>query len=160
MTDMGSSFNKCSLIKSIPQFDTSKVKSIADMCYLCIELETIPLLDFGSVNETRAQFGGKDTFNGCSNLKNLGGFKDLGKAYTEQTENNYQYKLTLSSSTKLTHDSLMNVINNLYDLNLNTNLSVDGVCQYRQQLTLGSKNLEKLTAEEIAIATNKGWNVN
>jgi hypothetical protein len=53
--------------------------------------------------------------------------------------------------TKLTHDSLMNVINNLYDIKskgCNT-----------QQLVLGSTNLAKLTAEEINIAVEKGFSV-
>ena len=57
----------------------------------------------------------------------------------------------LSSATKLTHESLMNVINNLYDIKTKG-------CN-AQPLVLGSTNLAKLTAEEIAIATNKGWNV-
>jgi len=45
----------------------------------------------------------------------------------------------------------MNVINNLYDI------ATKG-CN-TQQLVLGSTNIAKLTAEEIAIATNKGWTV-
>ena len=45
----------------------------------------------------------------------------------------------------------MNVINNLYDI------ATKG-CN-AQLLYLGSTNLAKLSAEEIAIATNKGWTV-
>ena len=45
----------------------------------------------------------------------------------------------------------MNVINNLYDLTAN---GLSG-----QTLTLGSTNMAKLTADEIAIATNKGWTI-
>ena len=45
----------------------------------------------------------------------------------------------------------MNVINNLYDI------ASAGVKP--QQLVLGSENLAKLTAEEIKIATDKGWTV-
>lgn len=48
---------------------------------------------------------------------------------------------------KLSHDSLMNVINALEPTD--TTLT----------LTIGTKNLEKLTAEEIAIATEKGWSI-
>lgn len=44
-----------------------------------------------------------------------------------------------------------NVINNLYDI------KSKGV--KNQRLQLGDTNKAKLTAEEIAIATNKGWNV-
>lgn len=89
------------------------------------------------------------TFNGISNL---------GKAYTQQTANYANYTLDLSKSTGLTHDSLMNVINGLYDLNLTYNVAGGGTL-YTQQLVLGETNLAKLTEDEIAIATNKGWTV-
>ena len=52
----------------------------------------------------------------------------------------------------------MNVINNLYDLNLTYDVANGGTL-YAQSLVLGSTNMDKLTAEEIAIATAKGWNV-
>ena len=45
----------------------------------------------------------------------------------------------------------MNIINGLYDI------ATKG-CN-TQSLTIGSTNVAKLTAEEIAIATNKGWTV-
>lgn len=89
------------------------------------------------------------TFNGISNL---------GKAYTQQAANYANYTLDLSKSTGLTHDSLMNVINGLYDLNLTYNVAGGGTL-YTQKLILGSTNLAKLTDDEIAIATNKGWTV-
>lgn len=66
-------------------------------------------------------------------------------------ENKREYTLDLSYSPLLTHDSLMNIINNLYDI------KSKGVKP--QTLQLGDTNKAKLTAEEIAIATNKGWNV-
>jgi hypothetical protein len=45
----------------------------------------------------------------------------------------------------------MNVINNLYDI------ASAGI--KTQRLVLGADNMAKLTADEIAIATNKGWTV-
>jgi len=91
-------------------------------------------------------------FYSCSALTTLGGFQNLGMAYDTSNSANYgSYKLDLSVCTKLTHDSLMNVINGLYDIKSKG-------CN-PQQLILGSVNLAKLTAEEIAIATDKGWNV-
>lgn len=45
----------------------------------------------------------------------------------------------------------MNLINNLYDI-------ASKGCK-TQQLKLGATNLAKLSEEEIAIATNKGWSV-
>ena len=86
----------------------------------------------------------------CANLTTLGGFQNLGQGYsTTIPENSSDTTLKLRYSTKLTHESLMNVINNLYDI------KTKGVKP--QQLILGSKNLEKLTEEELAIAQNKGW---
>lgn len=51
-------------------------------------------------------------------------------------------------STKLTHESLMSIINALYDYK-------DSGKTYT--VTLGTENLAKLTDAEKAIATQKGW---
>lgn len=56
--------------------------------------------------------------------------------------------LNLSYSKKLTHDSLMSVINALKDYS--------GTSTTRT-VTLGDENLAKLTDAEKKIATNKGW---
>lgn len=51
---------------------------------------------------------------------------------------------------KINHDSLMSVINCLKDYSADTSGTV-------WKVTLGATNLAKLTAEEKAIATGKGW---
>ena len=65
------------------------------------------------------------------------------------------YKLDLSSSTKLTEQSIINIFNNLYDI------ATKG-CN-AQQVVLGSTNLAKLTSEEgqtaLTNATAKGWTI-
>lgn len=77
---------------------------------------------------------------------------NLGKGYsTTVSENYYNYTFQLNSCSKLTKESLMGIINGLYDV------KTKGV--KAQQLILGSTNIAKLTSEEIAIATNKGWTV-
>lgn len=112
-------------------------------------LESVSLLDFSSVVNIWLLFS---SHKGFLKLTDLGGFKDLGKAYlTTQSANDLDYNLKLSDCPNLTHDSLMNVINNLYD--------IASIGVQTQQLTLGTTNKAKLTAEEIAIATNKGWSV-
>ena len=55
-------------------------------------------------------------------------------------------------STKLTHDSLMSIINALKDYSADTSGTTWTV-------TLGSTNMAKLTEEELQIAYDKGWNV-
>lgn len=91
-------------------------------------------------------------------LESIKSFKNLGKGYVTTSENSWLYTLDLSYCKKLTHESLIDVINNLYDLNLTYNVANGGTL-YRQSLKLGTTNIAKLTEEEIAIATNKGWNV-
>lgn len=98
-----------------------------------------------------------NAFQNSTKIENLCALTDLGKGYNQKTANYSDYTLDLSSCKVLTHESLMNVINGLYDLNLNTDLSTDGVVTYKQKLVLGSTNLAKLTEEEQAIATSKGW---
>ena len=77
---------------------------------------------------------------------------NIGKEYlTNANANNSNYTLDLHYTTLLTHESLMNVINNLYDI------KTKGVKP--QKLVLGSGNLAKLSEEERNIAVSKGWNV-
>lgn len=145
ITNAESMFSVCELIKTIPNINTSNVTNMSEMFYGCFELETLPKLNCSNVERING------VVNNCNKLQNIGGFENLGQAYkTTMQENYYYYRLTLSSN-KLTHDSLMNVINNLYDIKTKG-------CN-PQSLVLGSTNLAKLTSEEIAIATNKGWNV-
>lgn len=133
-------------IKQIPLIDTSDYTNMSYMFSSYASLTTIPLLDTNKVTNVNSML-----FH-CYLLTNLGGFTNLGQAYsTTQSANYGDYTLNLSSSTKLTHDSLMNVINNLYDI-------ASKGCQ-PQSLQLGSTNLAKLTAEEVAIGTSKGWSI-
>ena len=76
------------------------------------------------------------SFNKCYALKNITFEGIIGN------------NISFSASTKLTHDSLMNVIEHLKDLT-GTDLT--------RTLTLGDTNLAKLTDSEKAIATQKGW---
>ena len=90
----------------------------------------------------------------CYSLSNLGGFLNLGKAYrTSQSANYYNYTLDLSYATQLTEQSIINVLNNLYDIKTKG-------CQ-SQKVVLGSTNLAKLTSEEgqqaLSNAQAKGW---
>ena len=133
-------------ITTIPELNTSKVTSAYNMFYSCYGLITIPKLNFENVNNVSG------ILSGASNVINIGGFENLGKAYLTNKSANYSnYGLVLINCSKLTHDSLMNIINNLYDIKTKG-------CQ-AQRLQLGPTNLAKLTAEEIQIATSRGWSV-
>lgn len=169
-------FYGCSALEEIPLLDTSNVGSIANMVSNCSALREIPLLDTSNVTTFYYAFNrcpalikipllncGKvnslaEAFYNDTSLTTLGGFKDLGKAYTQKTINYNYYKLDLSYSNALTHESLMNIINNLYDLNLTYDVANGGTL-YTQSLKIGTTNKSKLTADEIAIATAKGWTI-
>ena len=142
-TDFKQMFINCRKITIFPQIDTSKGTNFDTMFMNVLNTETfIPLLDFSSAINVSNIFYQAE-------ISNLGGFLNLGKAYLITQSANYNYyTFNLSELRTLTHDSLINVINNLYDI------ATKG-CNV-QKLTLGSTNMSKLTVEEIAIATNKG----
>ena len=127
-TDLNYMFYKCSSLVTIPKFDKSNLISMEAMFYGCTSLLSVPEFYTDQVDNMNY------IFSGCKSLTTLGGFLNL------------KTNLDLSSSTKLTHDSLMNVINKAAD-----------VTSSPKTLTLGSTNLAKLTTDEKAIATNKGW---
>ena len=140
VTSMTNMFYGCSELTTIPQLDTSKVTNMRYMFYGCKKI-SIPLLDCQNVTSMNNFFG----FSDITTLTNLGGFKDLGKQSSVSGVNSD----FLDKVPNLTHESLMNVINNLYDRSAN-GLSTTSI-------SFGTKNLNKLTDEEKAIAINKGW---
>ena len=129
VTDMNEMFSDCFALTTVPLLDTSNVTNMNAMFTGCSALTMIPLLDTSNVTNMN------EMFSTCSALTTLGGFKNVKTSFN------------LSNSPLLTHESLMNVINNLYDL---TSLTT-------KTLALGSTNLSKLTDEEKAIATGKNW---
>ena len=136
VTDMSSMFSGCSNLQSIPQLNTSSVTIMGSMFYGCTSLTSIPLLDCSSVTSTSSLFG----YGNLNTLTDLGGFKDLKVSWSSNF---------LDRVPNATVESLMNVINNLYDLTANGLSS--------QKLKFGTTNLNKLTDEQKAVATNKGW---
>ena len=136
-------------LEEIPPINTGKGTDFYRFMYMCNNVKRIPQLDFGSAISVDSVW---NTGGNVVTLEYHGGYKDVGKAYsTTDAANSNNYRIIFSNNILLPHDSLMNVINNLYDI------KTKGVKP--QRLILGSKNLAKLTAEEVAIATNKGWTV-
>lgn len=145
-------FNGCSALKEVSGIVAPKATSWSGMFRNCSILETIGEIDMSAVNNT-GQY-----FLTSMRLKNLGGFINYGKGFTQKSANNSNCTLYLNNSSYLTYESLMNVINGLYDLNLTYDVANGGTL-YTQKIQIGSTNKAKLTAEEIAIATAKGWTV-
>ena len=136
VTSMYYMFNGCSSLQSIPQLDTSKVTDIGSMFGSCDSLTSIPLLDTGSITSISAPF----SYTSSTDLTDLGGFKNLKVSWSSNF---------LDRVPNATVESLMNVINYAYDLTAN---GLSG-----QTLRFGTTNLNKLTEDQIAIATAKGW---
>lgn len=144
--DMQFMFDGFQYLLESPELDTRNIQLMGYAFRNCYKLITTPQLNAQKVKDL------SDCFRNCYKLTNFGGLLDLGENYSMTVSANQSgYRLVLSDSSKLTHDSLMNVINKVYDI------ATKGVTT--QQIVLGSTNITKLTAEEIAIATNKGWSV-
>ena len=134
-------FNGCRSLTTIPQLDTSNVTIVNELFMGCVSLESLPLLDFSNVTDAGGMFSSNPTSypQPYPSLTDLGGFKNLRVSLSG-----------LDGMPNLTVQSLMNVINNLYDFVGNGESTT-------RTLTLGTTNLNKLTAEQKAVATNKGW---
>lgn len=138
VTDMGFMFWGCNDFDAFNcDYDMSKVTDIEGMftnSTITSFTRNNGPLDFSSVTNAT------DAFKGCTNLTTLAGFTGL--------------KASLSlSDCPLTVESINNVINEMYDFNANGLIPEEG----QGTLTLGPNNLAKLSNEEKAVATNKGW---
>ena len=145
-------FSFCFNLTSIPQLDTSNVSNMNRMFSGCVSLTIIPQMDTRSVTNMNQMF------NGCSSLTSIpqldaSNVTDMNRMFSNCSSlttldglTNLKVDLNLSPCPLLTHDSLMNVINEAANVTVGSKI-----------LTLGETNLNKLTDEEKAIATNKGW---
>ena len=143
-------WQNCQYLTNVPHFNTENVTDFSYTWAYCWSLLTIPPLNFKSATNIYQCFIGchsltslpymnlasvTDTTNawdGCDNLTILGGFGAIKESFN------------LSSSPNLTVESIMNVINQA--------ATVTG-----KTMTFGSENLAKLTDEQKAVATSKGW---
>lgn len=135
LEDMSDLFYGCTSVTSLDltYLDTSNVIYFSEMFCRCTNLVSLDISSWDTSNSD--PYDGIDKmFDECTNLTNLNSCP-------------FYYSINFYGSQKLTHDSLMSIINNL------------GTVTSSQTLTIGPTNLEKLTSDEIAIATNKGWTV-
>ena len=141
INSMRNMFYECSSLKTIPQLETSNVGNVNSMFYNCNQLQSLPLLDFNLVNNINSMFG----YNQMNDLTDLGGFAGLKIDWNDSTG--------LYRCPNLTYQSVMNVLNNLYDFRANGNDTTT------RTLRLNSKSYNLLTADDIAMANNMGWNI-
>ena len=150
VTDMTSMFFGCTSLTTIPLLNTSNVTMMSLMFFGCTNLTAIPLLNTSNVTMMASMFYNcislttipeldvskvttfSNTFYGCSNLKSI-----LMTGMKESFD--------ISASIKFERTDLVTILNNLATVTTT------------QNLTMGATNLAKLTDEDKAIATNKGW---
>lgn len=143
-------FNYCDNLTSAPQLNTAKVTSIRAMFYACTNLINVPLYDTSNVKDMNSTFSMcyklknipsmdvsnvtnfNSTFSLCSNLKSI-------------LMHGMKVSFDISASNSFEKSDLITILNNL------------AVVTTTQTLKIGATNLAKLTDEEKAIATNKGW---
>lgn len=130
----------------ILNFDTSNVINISYMFNSSYgNLIQMKNADFSKVTNCNG-------FAGSVKSIKLNDHHNLGEAFlTTVSANYYNYRFQLERQTSTPKENLIEIIEGLYDI------KTKGVKP--QQLILGSTNLAKLTSEEIAIATDKGWTV-
>ena len=167
--------SSCANLTKIPLYNTSKNTAFYGFCSGCTSLKEFPPLDLSSAETIQGMFAnnrnlvtipelncknvdtaGSGVLQGCTSLVNFGGFKDIGMGYgTSAAANHNTYQVNLSSCIKLTEQSLINVLNGLYDI-------ASKGC-HAQKCVLGSTNLAKLTSAEgqqaLANSQLKGWNI-
>ena len=155
VTNMYCMFRSCSLLTEadLSNFKTDLVGNMSYMFSDCKSLTQLDVSNFVTSNVTDML----SMFYNCNNLTSL----DVSNFDTSKVTNMSGFIVNASvlqnfiscaipvsfgaNGTALTHDSLMSIINNL--------ATVTTI----QTLTLGKTNLAKLSSEEKAIATNKGW---
>ena len=172
VTNMSYMFSNCSNLTTIPQLDTRNVTNVNYMFQSCSKLVELPdfnflkLTNFGvsynswvyyatniqkigvvdcdSVTNIAYFFGSSTN----SKLTEFGGCRNLGKA-SSVSNTNSSYFMTYAPN--LTYESVMNVINLLYDR------AANGLSTLT--LKLHANHMAMLSADDIAIATNKGWSL-
>lgn len=151
VTKMSNTFNGCTSLTTVPLFNTQKVMTMFGMFRGCTSLTTVPAFNTSKVQYMHNMFDGcinltsvpefdvqnvttmSNMFYGCTSLTDCGGFKDL------------RISIDLSACP-LTHESAMNIINKVATTN-------------GQTITFSKVTYDTLSAEDIKIATDKGWTI-
>lgn len=136
--DVGKMFYNNKMLTEVTMFDTTYYNNFNQMFYYCSNLiAIINTIDMSSATRTDYMF------QGCTKLETVS-IKNLGKTRPSSTTLN----LGISSLDKLTHTSLVGILEGLYDISQTDWTGLN--------LKLGSK-LQSLSDEEKKIATDKGW---
>lgn len=171
VNDMGNMFYNCTNFISLDlsNWDTGNVTNMDEMFYACSSLKTLDLSNWDTSKVTSMN----NMFNGCTNLTSLSSIRADSLSISSYNspfgssnntalvdfggfinlKNSWNGSYCVDKLTALSHQSLINILNGLYDFTGNgeTPTSSQG------KIKFGSTHLAKLSDDEKAIATNKGW---
>lgn len=151
VTNMSCMFCNCHSLVSIPQLNTSNVTDMSSMFVGCSSLVSIPELDTSNVTNMSYMFDGcskletiplldtsnvtdsDNMFRTCYKIANIGGFQGL------------KVSISMNYSYYITRESMLNIFNTIGEA--------------RETITIRQDVADRLTDEDIAIATNKGWTI-
>ena len=150
VTNMSDMYAYCYNLTTVPLLNTSNVTNMNQMFYKCYNLTAIPLFDTSKVINMASMF--KE----CTNLTTIPALdvsnaENLSQIFNQCTSlksilmTGMKTGFTISASTKFERTDLVTILNNL------------ATVTDTKTLTMGATNLAKLTDEDKAIATNKGW---
>lgn len=128
-TNCGSMFMLCSKLQSL-RIDFPNCKDLSQLLYACRALHTVEIVDMRNATNLG------NAFYLCQSLQNVTCVEELPKC-----------AISFSSSSKLTLDSVTNIITHLPDLS----------GEDSKTLTLHATTKSLLTEALIAEATNKNW---
>jgi hypothetical protein len=128
VTDISYMFMQCYNIINITLTNTSKVTNINSVIQECYVLNSFSMSDASNLSTSISS----SAFNSTTKLKVLR-LPGIKKAFD------------IHSSTAFEREDLVTLLNDLGTVTTSTTL------------TIGSTNLAKLTSEDQAIATSKGW---
>lgn len=121
-------------LTSVTFTNTDNVTHIGDFCYYNRNLKEVHLGNLSSVTNFESN---------CFNASNVS-----LTGFTVDALPNMNLDFGIKNCTALTVDSLVNILNAL------------PTASGSRTITIGSTNKNKLSAAQLAIATNKGWTVN
>lgn len=144
---------KCTALTRVPQIETANVTNMMWAFYGCSSLIEIDGLDTSSINSA------SEMFHGCTSLTAIYSPLDFSNV-TSQIDTTFT---TCRSLVEVRFTGTINVdiaMNGCPKLSVGSLLSLfNALCDTAQDLIckIGNKNLSKLTSEQKAIATDKGW---
>lgn len=143
VTDLWRAFEDCRSLSYVELNGLAKCHGMNSTFSNCTSLKEVHIGGLTALNP-----GVQSTFIKCTSLQDL----YIGSLWTGKVPSSpvMNYDFGLSYCTKLSHDSIVRLISVLPDC---TGVTGNHV------LTLGTTNINKLTASEKAVATNKNWSL-